>query len=93
MIIAYLILCHNLLGIVHRVGYEMSEPGYESSGYERSMGTNDATGYRSGSVKLVDTSVIFQFFQNFCLLESRNLSHKGHASFMSESMETTCITL
>ena len=25
--------------IVQRVGYEMSEPGHESSGYERSMGT------------------------------------------------------
>ena len=34
------ILCHNLLTrIFQRVGYEMSEPGYESSGYERSMGT------------------------------------------------------
>ena len=28
-----------LLQIVQRVGYETSKPGYESSGYERSMGT------------------------------------------------------
>ena len=91
MIIAYLILCHNLwVRIVQRVGYEMSESGYET------------TGYRSGSVELVtqkcdfETKLLqltFQFYQDFCLLESRNLSHKGHASFMSESMETTFITL
>ena len=79
----------------------MSEPGYESSGYERSMGTkrldtvqvplNLLTQKCDFETKLLQLT--FQFSQDFCLLESRNLSHKGHASFMSESMETTFITL
>ena len=42
------ILCHNLVGYessrglgtkLAECGYETSKPGYESSGYERSMGT------------------------------------------------------
>ena len=43
------ILCHNLLGTnrtsrglgtkLAECGYETSKPGYESSGYERTMGT------------------------------------------------------
>ena len=42
------ILCHNLVGYessrglgtkIAECGYETSKPGYESSGYERSMGT------------------------------------------------------
>ena len=37
LIFALNIICW--VRIVQRVGYEMSEPGYESSGYERSMGT------------------------------------------------------
>ena len=76
----------------------MAEPGYESSGCERSMGTK-----RLDTVQVplnlltqkcdFETKLTFQFSQDFCLLESRNLLHKGHASFMSESMETTFITL
>ena len=37
LIFALNIICW--VRIVQSVGYEMSEPGYESSGYERSMGT------------------------------------------------------
>ena len=42
------ILCHNLVGYessrglgtkIAECGYETSKPGYESSGYEKSMGT------------------------------------------------------
>ena len=42
------ILCHNLVGYessrglgtkIAESGYETSKPGYESSGYEKSMGT------------------------------------------------------
>ena len=59
------ILCHNLVGYelsrglgtkIAESGYETSKPGYESSGYEKSMGTKRL-------VTLWGTDLLPQFYQ------------------------------
>ena len=62
------ILCHNLVGYessrglgtkIAECGYETPKPGYESSGYEKSMGTKRL-------VAICPSSVILFTFSSSC---------------------------
>ena len=72
------ILCHNLVGYessrglgtkIAECGYETSKPGYESSGYEKSMGTK-----RLVTIGLTPPGfgISTIFFTGLCVLQKGN---------------------